>query len=360
MTKTRLLALAAALTLTAPGLPTFAQQPSSKAAQQEAFSRFNKGKELYDENDFHAALIEFRRAYEIAPNYVVLYNIGNVYYAIQDYPNALTYLERYLSEGGKNIPKQKRTEVERDVEKLRSRVSNLDITVSVEGADIAVDDQIVGKSPLPKPILVGPGRHRISVSKSGYNTISRSVEVASSETPKLPFELTEQAQATPEPNPATPKEAGPVGTSTPTPAPPVGPPPHRRPQQVAVWPGWALTSGLAVSAGVVGGLAFANLNSFAAMRKTLLVVPGKTSAMMAADNLDATAARAKTFAIVADICTGAAVVAGGVSLVLTLRNLSIDRAAKQPPPAAAPSSTASRPDLAVGLGSSGVHLFGTF
>lgn len=358
MTKTRLLALAAALTITAPGLPSFAQQPPSKAAQQEAFSRFNKGKELFDENDYQAALIEFRRAYEIAPNYVVLYNIGNVYYALQDYPNALTYLERFLTEGGKNIPKQKRAEVERDVEKLRSRVSNLDITVSVEGADISVDDQVVGKSPLPKPILVGPGRHRISVSKSGYNTMSRSVEVASAEMPKLPFELTEQAQATPEPSPTTPKDTGPVGTTTPTPPPPALPPPPPRPQKLTVWPGWAVTGGLAVGAGVFGGLALSNASSFSTMRKTLLVVPGTTSATTAAENMSAIADRAKTFALVADICTGAAIVAGGVTLVLTLRNLSIDRAAKQSAPA--PAASAARPDLALGFGPSGIRLLGTF
>src|SRR4051794_1962396 len=102
MKNQRFLAVVAALAVTAPELSAFAQQsasPPSKAAQTEAFSRFNKGKELFSEGDLQAALIEFRRAYELAPNYVVLYNIGNVYYQLQDYPNALTYLERYLQEG---------------------------------------------------------------------------------------------------------------------------------------------------------------------------------------------------------------------------------------------------------------------
>src|SRR5205809_449884 len=93
-----------------------AKEPT-KEAREEAGNRFRKGFELFKEADYQAALIEFRRAYELAPNYNVLYNIGQVYFQLQDYANALTWLERYMAEGGKNITKTRKEEVERDIEK---------------------------------------------------------------------------------------------------------------------------------------------------------------------------------------------------------------------------------------------------
>src|SRR6185369_13528930 len=120
----RIALLAAALALGVPAISSTAEAAPTKEQQHEAATRFKKGIELFKEGDYQAALIEFRRANEIAPNYAVLYNIGQVYFQLQDYAGALTALERYLSEGGKNVPTARRTEVEKDIEKLKSRVAN--------------------------------------------------------------------------------------------------------------------------------------------------------------------------------------------------------------------------------------------
>src|SRR5262245_20824847 len=129
MTNPRIFALVAALASMAPALPARAQQPAgpapsttgspSKEAQAEAAVRYKKGVDLFNESDFQAALIEFRRAYGLAPNYAVLYNIGQVYFQLQDYAHALTTLEQYLAEGGKNIAAARRSEVEKDIAKLK-------------------------------------------------------------------------------------------------------------------------------------------------------------------------------------------------------------------------------------------------
>src|SRR5262245_61950348 len=65
----------------APAAPA----PSSAAPAQptpeilaEAKQRFDRGYELYEEGEYPLALIEFNRAYELVPNYKVLYNIGQV------------------------------------------------------------------------------------------------------------------------------------------------------------------------------------------------------------------------------------------------------------------------------------------
>src|SRR5438046_1076480 len=72
----------------------------SAAAVNDAAKHFQRGVTMYTEADYRAALVEFRRAYEIAPNATVLYNIAQTYYQLQDYAGALVTFERYLAEAG--------------------------------------------------------------------------------------------------------------------------------------------------------------------------------------------------------------------------------------------------------------------
>src|SRR3954469_14619078 len=78
------------------------QQPGTSL--KEAGKHFQRGVALYNEADYRAALVEFRRAYDIAPNAAVLYNIGQTYYQLQNYAAALTTLQHYLGEAGPTAP----------------------------------------------------------------------------------------------------------------------------------------------------------------------------------------------------------------------------------------------------------------
>jgi len=59
---------------------------------REAGKHFQRGVTLYNETDYRAALVEFRRAYDLAPNAAVLYNIGETEYQLRDYASALITL----------------------------------------------------------------------------------------------------------------------------------------------------------------------------------------------------------------------------------------------------------------------------
>ena len=64
----------------------------------------NRGVELYQDEAYRAALIEFERAYEISPDYRLLYNIGGTKLQLQDFLGAARAYERYLTEGGDEVP----------------------------------------------------------------------------------------------------------------------------------------------------------------------------------------------------------------------------------------------------------------
>jgi hypothetical protein len=343
----RSIALCAALALTLPSFTAWAGDPVSPAAQTEAASRFKKGLELFKDGDYQAALIELRRANELAPNYNVLYNIGQVYFQLQDYPNALHALERYLQEGGKAIDAKRRAEVEKDIDKLKTRVANVEITVNAPDAEVTIDDVAVGKTPLPKAVLVSAGRHRITITKPGYTAVTKVVEIASAEVQKVAVELAEIGSAAP---PAVPVDTGknpppsvPVAQVTP----PVTPPPPTPARSVPV-AGWVVTGGLAAGAVVTGILALGASSDLKTQR---------TSGTATRDDLDSAKSKTQTFALVTDILTGCAVVAGGITLYFTVAGGSSSDAK---PAAAPPAGAFYKPTLSVGVNPGGVSLLGTF
>jgi len=150
----------------------------SAAVKQEAAERFERGVQLFKEQAFRAALVEFQRTYDLAPDYRLLYNLGRTKYYLQDYLGAAQNFESYLAQGGSDIPPDRRAQVEETLASLRSRVGRLSITVSREGAELFVDDVKVGTSPLASLVLTNVGRHRVSARAPDGSVSAEFVDVA--------------------------------------------------------------------------------------------------------------------------------------------------------------------------------------
>ncbi|WP_437531268.1 PEGA domain-containing protein [Sorangium sp. So ce726] len=303
------LALCAAIVLSAP-LGAFAQPAGNKT--EEADARFRRGVELYNEVDYGAALTEFRRAYELAPAYQVLFNIAGTCYQLKDYACALRAFERYLADGGEQIPGGRRAEVERDIAVLRSRVATVEISTSAPDVEISVDGVPVGKTPLREPLLMSAGRRRIVAEAPGRPAVLRVVDVAGGDHVQLKIELPE-ARA-----PQGPGE-GAGGAPAPPPAPPGALPMDRAPRQqrsVPVFP-WLATGALAVGAATTGVLALGASGDLVA---ELDRYPGDARA------IERTRARSKALALTTDLLAGAAVLAGGISIYLTVAGAGPERA----------------------------------
>lgn len=115
---------------------------------------------------------------------------------LQDYPCALKSLERYVSEAGGGLPPERRTEVEADIARVRSRIGHVRITVNRAGAEIFVDDVLVGRSPLDAEVTVGAGRRRISVSKPPSPAVHRVLDVAGGDHASVTVELADERAET--------------------------------------------------------------------------------------------------------------------------------------------------------------------
>ncbi len=277
--------------LTAGALP--APPTGAKAdAPDEGRDHFNRGVALSREGDYRAALVEFRRAYEISHKYRVLYNIGQTEFEVQNYAGARTAFQKYLSEGGAEIEAGRRAEVEADIKKLSGRVALIEIKTNTDGADILLDDAVIGQAPLKEPLQVSAGRRKITVQKGALPPVTRFIELAGGDTSSVTINL---AAAEP-PAPV-------VAPLAPAPAP--APPPA--PSRTALWISLAGTGALATGAVVTGILA---LGAHSDAEKKL-----GTRGVTAAD-VEAAHAKTARLGLVTDVLGGAAIVMGGVSIVL--------------------------------------------
>lgn len=306
---------------------------SSSESIAEAKNRFERGVSLYRDGDFAGARIEFRRAYELAPNFRILYNLGQVSFALRDYATALRFFRDYLDAGGASVPRERRAEVRAEIARLEERVGFLEIRVDRQGAEVTVDDVVVGQSPIATPLAVNVGSHRVTV-VSGSHVATRVVEVPGRETVvvELTIGLPPVASASVRPNSPSPRDRGRE--------------PKNEPNRRSVVISWSLTAALAAAAGISAYLAYDASRDLDRERDTY---PGSRRRL---DSLRDTTHRR---AIITDALLATAVVAAGVSLYFTVRSGRPRNERRTP--AAGPRRG---PELQIGIVGSSVQLEGNF
>ncbi len=165
----------------------------SPGARQEASTRFGRGVQLFEAQDYAAALAEFEAAHRLVSRYQVLFNVGVTQKKLFRYDEAVRTLARYLDEGGAQIVPDRRVEVERELAEMRALQA--EITVRVEGlpARLELDSRVIAETPLLRAILVPPGRHELRATREGCDPAVRTIEVVSGE--RLAVQLDPPARA---------------------------------------------------------------------------------------------------------------------------------------------------------------------
>lgn len=183
--------------------PSIALAAPTKEQLEEAQKHFFKGTDLYEESDWANAAIEYKRAYEIAPEPTVLFNIGQACYQAADYACALDAFQRYLTDAGTKVPAKRRADLEKDIKKLQGRVAKVEIATNVPGAVITIDDEKKGTTPLSEALTLSQGKRKITATKDGYEPNTQVVEIAGGEAKKIDITLKEVEKTPPPPPPQT-------------------------------------------------------------------------------------------------------------------------------------------------------------
>lgn len=168
--------------------PALAQQPGSSSPPPEARERFGRGIDLFDQGDYGGALAEFKRAYDLAPYSVILYNLGLTYASLGRPVEAAEALDRVLANPGSlsadRIARAKATRKEQ-----AARIAEVVIVCSVDGASIEVDGVVVAAAPLAAPLKIKGGPHRIGAVLKGHVPLRKEVDIAAGSRTEVRFDL---------------------------------------------------------------------------------------------------------------------------------------------------------------------------
>jgi len=184
--------------------------PGPDSPPKQADRHFKAGVALVKDHNYAAALSEFELAYDIAPHPLVLYNIAGCHRELAHYPEAVSYLERFLTEGVGKVPAQQLRDARAELDALLAMTAQVTVKVSpvTERAQLLIDGTALASAAMP--LILTPGEHQLIARAAGRRDAERTLRVAAGDQPTIELTLEEPA-ATSGGLPPPPLDGGPPG-----------------------------------------------------------------------------------------------------------------------------------------------------
>lgn len=136
------------------------------AAEKEARNAFHQGTAHFRNEEYDQAAAAFRRSYELNPSWKILYNIAQSEAAAKNYGLSLEAFEKFLTEGGDDIPESRQLEVIEEIGKLKTKVGVLNIEAP-PNCLVLIDGRRRGQTPVVQKIRVAVAKEHSVVVQSG-------------------------------------------------------------------------------------------------------------------------------------------------------------------------------------------------
>lgn len=176
------------LSLTAPLV--FAKPlPLGQSLPADAKRDYDAGRLLFEDGDYATALLKYRAAYDATHDARLLWDVAVCQKNLRHYAKALATLGRYVAEGAAVLSAQDKKDAADLSRALKPLTQDETIRVSEPGAEIAVDGEAVGTSPLAAPVVLDIGTRRVRVSKEGFRTWEQEVPVGGSAAASIDVKL---------------------------------------------------------------------------------------------------------------------------------------------------------------------------
>lgn len=157
--------------------------------KQRAQVRFDRGRELYANKTWAAALAEFLEARKLYPTWSATAWSAQCLKSLARFDEALDMYAVLVNDYSEKLPADAKQQALVEVDSMRRLVGNIEIEGAIPGAAVFVDRQARGDYPLLTPLRVSAGSHLIKVFAEGYEPFETQVDVAGSTTARIVAKL---------------------------------------------------------------------------------------------------------------------------------------------------------------------------
>ena len=135
---------------------------------KEARRHFAVGNDLYKDQRYAEALLEFNAAYHLSGRPAALLNVGDCQRQLNEYVDAYETYQAVLARHAAQLSAADKSAVQKAVDYLDAHTGLLAVSANEAGAEVVVDDRVLGRTPLAAPLRVDVGSHKIIVRKEGF------------------------------------------------------------------------------------------------------------------------------------------------------------------------------------------------
>lgn len=150
-----------------PGMPRPVAAPAQPVANQALVRFLSQATAAITAGDFPTAYRTLVQAYPLAPA-VVLYHLGMVAAAEQHPVEARDLWRRFLADPSVEATSPLRAEAQQKLDLLPIVEAGEVVVGAPRGTQVHLDGKLVGAVPLPTPLLVQTGRHRVAVNQGRW------------------------------------------------------------------------------------------------------------------------------------------------------------------------------------------------
>jgi len=163
---------------TPPPVPTVAgPKPLAETLPADAKADYDAAKVAYGDKDYANASLKFKAAYDKSKDPRLLWNVANCEKQLRHYAKVRALLKRYLAEGGELINEKDRADADEVLKAIDPFIASITIHVNEPGAEVYVEDELVGTSPLPGTVDVDLGSRKVRVKKAGFKEETTTIAV---------------------------------------------------------------------------------------------------------------------------------------------------------------------------------------
>jgi tetratricopeptide (TPR) repeat protein len=244
--------------------------PAKQTVSSEKASLAQKARQLgieaYEDGDFAKAADAFTEAYKLNPAWKLLYNIGQADAAAKRYGLALEAFEKYLSDGGDEVPVDRGDEVRKEIERLKASVGYLEVTAP-ENTRIFVDDIERGVAPLTGAICVNAAKDQMVRAELDGKKEEKIFRVQSGLRVSINLLQPEKTEETPKnetPEPQSEEQTSATPSTAETPTPAKEPHEQYKPLKIAGWVSFGIGAAVLAGGAATGAIALidnSNLDS---------------------------------------------------------------------------------------------------